>query len=185
MQIINEFGLLISRQITPTDLINIKAPFLFYNLLFRTNRGLTSQIYCGLVTELAKDHFSAPTKWNKIGFGYSTSVIQKAASIIYHLKLPTWFTSKLFKHNLMGYKSLGLLKALGFLESTRCKFCTTSNIDYLHILLIVLSLNFCYLSLNTKFSKIFMLRLRSLLTWLMSSTHPLASRKVSGTLFLT
>ena len=87
--IINEFGTLISRQITPTDLINIKAPFLFYNLLFRTNRGLTSQIYCGLVTELAKDHFSAPTKWNKIGFGYSTSVIQKAASIIYHLKLPT------------------------------------------------------------------------------------------------
>ena len=132
-KIINEFGLLISKQITSTDLINIKAPFLFYNLLFHTNRGLTSKIYCGLVTELAKDHFSAPTKWNKIGFGYSTPVIQKAAGLIYQLKLPTRFKSKLFKHNLMGYKSLGLLKALGYLESTRCKFCTTSNMDYLHI----------------------------------------------------
>ena len=43
-KIINEFGTLISGQITSTDLINAKAPFLFYNLLFHTNRGLTSKL---------------------------------------------------------------------------------------------------------------------------------------------
>ena len=34
----------------------------------------------------------------------------------------------------MGYKNLGLLKALGFLDNTTCKFCTNPDTDYPHIL---------------------------------------------------
>ena len=55
-QIINDFGLYISKYINSSELSNLKAPFLFYNLLFHTNRGLTSKIYCGLVTELYMNH---------------------------------------------------------------------------------------------------------------------------------
>ena len=52
---------------------------------------------------------------------------------LHSLKLPTRFKSKLYKHNLCGYKNFTLLKKLGYLESTKCKFCSVDPIDYFHI----------------------------------------------------
>ena len=91
---------------------------------------MTSKVYN---TYISQSDFSAPTKWNKLGFGYSKTNIQQAANTINKLKLPTKYKSKLYKHNLVGYKDITLLHKLGYTDSSKCSFCKTDNIDYAHI----------------------------------------------------
>ena len=94
---------------------------------------MTSKIYYSLLTNITQSDFSAPAKWDKLGFGYSKNLIQQAAKVIHKLKLPTRYKSKLYKHNLVGYKNITLLHKLGYTNSTQCSFCKQDQIDYAHI----------------------------------------------------
>ena len=114
-------------------LSKIKPDFLTESLKFNIRKGLTSKIYNSLISNITQSDFSAPAKWDKLGFGYSKNLIQQAAKVIHKLKLPTKYKSKLYKHNLVGYKNITLLHKLGYTDSTQCSFCKQDQIDYAHI----------------------------------------------------
>ena len=84
------------------DLDSLAANPCINSLLTNNHHGLSGKIYDSLVAQHSNNHFSAHTKWNKIGHLYSKEDITKTANIICNLKLSTSVKDTLLKHNLKG-----------------------------------------------------------------------------------
>ena len=61
----------------------------------KIKKGMTFKTYYSLITNITQLDFSAPSKWERHDSGYSRKIKQQAAKIIYKLKLPTRYKSKL------------------------------------------------------------------------------------------